>query len=540
MSLSAATCFSGIGAPEVAMPHWNWRWCAEIEKFPSAVMAARHPQSVNLGDVTADDFMQRASSFGRLDVLAGGPPCQAFSVAGLRKSMDDDRGNLSLRFVKIAHAIRPRNLLVENVPGWLNTPDNAFGCFLGAILGCDDALHSPADGAWPRTGMASGPLGRLCWTTLDAQYFGVAQRRRRVFVVVDFGGGADPASVLFEPQSMCRDNPPRRETGQRVAGTIARSSFSGGAGGRPEGAAVGHFQFVECGAQVSGPLHTKVPGQASIVDNTDKLISCEDVWPAEVAATLNAAFGSKRGTDNQHVLGGGSYFVPDVLGTLTARMMKSLGARDVEEGALLAVDPCDAQPIAFEANMSLQSPEVSGVNPTLTRRTHASIAFGVDYENNACKADEAIGPLLSGSKSGGGRPLPALAYRTTGNNGAYETGDRTDALTTSTDPNSHVIALQDCSGRDKSQGGPGWNKNVAYTLDTSALQGVATGWQVRRLTPVECERLQGFPDNFTNIEYRGKPAADGPRYKALGNSWAVPVGRWIMERIEKFMPEETA
>jgi DNA (cytosine-5)-methyltransferase 1 len=200
-----------------------------------------------------------------------------------------------------------------------------------------------------------------------------------------------------------------------------------------------------------------------------------------------------------------------------------------------------ATTICFEANMSMQTPQLGELHPTLTRRHHASLAFkvrggcdgggkgylgsdevaftisthqdqhilpaayGVDYENNASKAGEAIRPLLSGSKSGDGRPLPA-------------------------------IALQDCSGRDKSQGGPGWNKNVAYTLDTSALQGVATGWQVRRLTPVECERLQGFPDNFTNIEYRGKPAADGPRYKALGNSWAVPVGRWIMERIERFMP----
>jgi len=150
------------------MPHWEWLWCAEIEKFPSAVLAKRFPHSVNLGDVTAEDFMQRASAFGRLDVLAGGPPCQAFSVAGLRKSMADDRGNLSLRFVRIAHAVRPRNLVAENVPGWLNTPDNAFGCFLGAILGCDDALHSPADGKWPRVGMASGPLGRLCWATLAA------------------------------------------------------------------------------------------------------------------------------------------------------------------------------------------------------------------------------------------------------------------------------------------------------------------------------------------------------------------------------------
>ena len=134
MSLRAASCFSGIGAPELGGPQFEWLWHAEVEKFPSAVMAARFPDSTTLGDVTADDFLQRASAFGRLDLLVGGPPCQDFSVAGLRAGVAGDRGNLSLRFMEIAHAIRPRNLLVENVPGWRNMPDNAFSCFLGALV----------------------------------------------------------------------------------------------------------------------------------------------------------------------------------------------------------------------------------------------------------------------------------------------------------------------------------------------------------------------------------------------------------------------
>lgn len=525
--MRAATCFSGIGAPEVAMPHWDWLWHAEIEKFPSAVMAARHSGSVNLGDVTADDFMQRASSYGRLDVLAGGPPCQAFSVAGLRKSMDDDRGNLSLRFVKIAHAIRPRNLLVENVPGWLNTPDNAFGCFLGAILGHDDALLPCAlppigksnagwkwrkaadywrlvepdeDGVhriikdiggyescevervtldarhiptWPSVGMAAGPLGRLCWATLDAQFFGLAQRRKRVFVVVDFGGGADPVSVLFEPESLCRNPPARGKTGQVAAGT-----FEAGVGG------------------------------------------CR----------------KSKGTVAARMTAFGEYVDDGTASTVKARDYKD--ATDL-----------------------------------------IGSVFGVDYENNATLETQPMGPLMAGSKSGGGRPLPAVAYRTSGNCGAWETGDKTDALTKSSDPNSHVIAFSSKdSGNDAgddiaptlramnhvhshaSGGGQiavafseNQQANISESDVVSALNcgggkpgqsypavrvGLGDVWAVRRLTPTECERLQGFPDGFTDVQYRGKKAADGPRYKALGNSWATPVGRWILDRIERFMPHD--
>lgn len=229
--MRAATCFSGIGAPEMALPA-DWLWCAEVEKFPSAVMAARHPETENLGDVTADDFMQRVSSFGKLDLLVGGPPCQAFSVAGLRKGMEDSRGNLTLRWVEILHATRPRNAVTENVPGWLSMPDNAFGCFLGALVGADDALHSPInDGKWPSSGMVAGPGARAAWRVLDAQYFGVAQRRRRVFVVADFGEGADPAAVLFERKGLRRDIAPGGEERKDVAPTIsARTKGGGGLG----------------------------------------------------------------------------------------------------------------------------------------------------------------------------------------------------------------------------------------------------------------------------------------------------------------------
>jgi DNA (cytosine-5)-methyltransferase 1 len=176
--ISGATCFSGIGAPETAAPWIDWLWSAEIEAFPTAALAERHPESLNLGDVLANNFLDRAAALGPVSVLVGGPPCQAFSVAGLRQSLSDARGNLSLRWVQIIHAIGPVCSLTENVPGWLSTDDNAFGCFLGALVGSDDALCSPLDGGrWPRAGMVAGPRARAAWRVLDAQYFGVARRR---------------------------------------------------------------------------------------------------------------------------------------------------------------------------------------------------------------------------------------------------------------------------------------------------------------------------------------------------------------------------
>lgn len=144
--MRGATMFSGIGAPEVAMPWVEWLWCAEIEKFPSAVLAHRHPQIQNLGDVTATDFIDLAKAFGELDLLVAGSPCQAFSIAGLRRSLEDERGNLTLRLVEVVHAIEPRYLLWENVPGVLSTDDNAFGCFLGGLVGDSEAVV-PGGGA---------------------------------------------------------------------------------------------------------------------------------------------------------------------------------------------------------------------------------------------------------------------------------------------------------------------------------------------------------------------------------------------------------
>ena len=389
---------------------WTAAWFSEIEPFPCAVLKHHYPDVPNLGDMTALPEMIRSGQVEVPDLLCGGTPCQAFSVAGLRQSLDDERGNLSLTFCEIADAIdeqRKSIIFWENVPGVLSTKDNAFGCFLGALAGEDDALVPPG-GRWANAGFVDGPKRAVAWRILDAQYFGVAQRRRRVFVVASARADFDPAAVLFEFDGLRRDIAPSRQARQAVAPTVGT------------------------GAPFSRTGNSRIEADAMI-------------------AARMVAFGE---------------YIDDG----TASAMK---ARDYKDATDLV-----AQPIPIDT-MNMTPGHSSGglgfgqpgdPSFTLTKGHSHAVAQpyigGVDYENNAHTMDQPTGPLLKGSPTGGGRPLPAIA----------------------------------------------------------------TAMQVRRLTPVECERLQGFPDNYTNIKDK---CPDGPRYKALGNSWAVPVVRWIGERIDR-------
>lgn len=389
--MRAATCFSGIGAPETSAPWATWLWASEVEPFANAVLSERHPATANLGDVLAGDFLDRARAFGPLDLLVAGPPCQAFSIAGLRRSLDDARGNLTLRWVQVIHAIDPRWAVTENVPGWLSTKDNAFGCFLAGLVGADDPLRTPDGGSWPDAGMVAGPLGRAAWRVLDAQHFGVPQRRRRVFVVFSTGGRGDPAAVLFERHCLSGDHPAGGEAREDVAGALTASL-----GGVDENDAAGERLTAFGGNNQAGPINVATARNAHSSPHGRLDFESETFV---VATTLRARDGAK-GVDSD---------ATDTLitGTIDASMARSRGA-GTNPGAL--VGALSAQPGAQQQTY-----------------------------------------LASGA--------------------------------------------------------------------------------VRRLTPVECERLQGFPDGWTDVLYRGKPAADGPRYKAIGNSMAVPVMTWIIERI---------
>ena len=368
---------SGIEAATVAWHDiddigWNPVGFSEIEPFPSAVLSHHYSNVTNFGDMTK--FKEWNLDPNGVDILVGGTPCQSFSVAGLRKGLDDPRGNLALAYCAMLDHFRPTWFIWENVPGVLSSNGGRdFGSFLGAL-------------AELRYGFA--------YRVLDAQYFGVAQRRRRVFVVGHLGNWQRAAAVLFERQSLRRDTAPSRETRKDVTGA-SRKGFA-------------------------------------------------------------------SGSDQ------------DLMATLCAKDNEKWGCNQwVKEGKAI-IQPSYGIP----GNWIGRAPENGG---------------------NAVEPMHDVAPCLTGTdKHGVAHPMSA-----------FSVGNLAGTLRA--------------------------NPESGFRSDGSPVEGVAfSKTAVRRLTPIECERLQGFPDNYTNIPWRKKDESpDGPRYKALGNSMAVPVMRWIGERINK-------
>jgi DNA (cytosine-5)-methyltransferase 1 len=583
---------SGIEAASVAWHTLGWQAVAysEIEKFPSAILAHHYPDVPNLGDFTKIDV----TTLGRVDILAGGTPCQAFSVAGLRQSLADARGNLSLEFVRLAHELSAnnglRNAVWENVVGVLSTKDNAFGCFLGGLVGADDAVvpsERPADGksrkhwkwrkggrypvldddgeetgeysirepwhalSWPSAGMVSGPKGRAAWRVLDAQYFGVAQRRRRVIVVADFGNGADPAAVLFEPEGVFRHSPPSRETGKDVAPTIsARTKGGGGLG----------TDFDLDG----GLLH--VPEIARCVatrEGSSQDYETTTMVAVEVAPTMRAG-GNKTGGDRPygtdvdtcdslavvHSIQAGALRTnpdsgPDGVGvqegiayTLEARSEVQAICITGEISHALTAEGHDAS----EDGSGRRAPIVC-VHADAIGRSGDAATPSLDAAGVSRIRDPGMGVIDDGTSynlMANGQPhAVAIPFDTTQitsplNRSSPKDGDPCHPLSAGAHP--PAVAFQ------TSQSGVRVGE-VHATLDSNngsrRHNGAVVGSAVRRLTPMECERLQGFPDGYTDIPWRGKPTSpDGPRYKALGNSWAVPKFAWLGKRIAVLMPKQ--
>jgi len=357
---------SGIEAATVAWHDLGWKpvGFSEIEKFPSEVLAHHYPQVTNFGDMTK---YKDWNINGTVGLLVGGTPCQSFSVAGLRKGLEDPRGNLALTYVGILDKFRPKWCIWENVPGVLSSGNGRdFGAFLGAL----------------------GELGYgWAYRVLDAQNFGVAQRRRRVFVVGCLGSWESAAKVLFESESLSGNIEKSRE--KRKEATISFIPSVAGTLDR------------ECG---SGKLNHQTATSGHIIPT---------FWNGgQTAETITCTSDDQR--------------MPD-------------------KNRFQAV----LQPIPIHA----QATQYVG---------------GGDNRNN------------------------------------------------------------DGKGNGLGIGKPGDPMN---TLDTSSRHAAFHNMAVRRLTEVECERLQGFPDNYTNIK---ENCPSGSRYKALGNSMAVPVMKWIGERINEY------
>jgi DNA (cytosine-5)-methyltransferase 1 len=516
---------SGIEAASVAWHPLGWEaaWLSEIEPFPCAVLKHHYPDVPNHGDMTLLPEKILSGEVEAPDLFCGGTPCQAFSVAGLRNSLKDSRGNLSLTFVGIANAIdhvrsvrrdAPAIIFWENVPGVLNTKDNAFGCFLGALAGETEQIVPPGD-KWTNSGCVFGPQRTVAWRVLDAQYFGVAQRRRRVFVVASARDDFDPAAVLFEFEGVRRDIAPSRQA-RKVTPTISSS----GTGVSRVGFNCEDEWFIEtpviadCGVQLSGPLSARDYKDAG-TDGMNKISAKMVPVVQELVGALDTECGGNKLThqsvSNGHIVAArmvafGEYSVDG-----TASAMK---ARDWKDATDLVAQPAYAIQGSMIGRNDNAGPQGDGINEELcfTQNTidrHAvatPIAFPSTMSGTQHASAENIAPSM-GAKN----PM-AVAFNISPGKGELKDDIHvTDA---------HVSKTIDASASNPAmhQGG------------SAIVQAMA----VRRLTPVECERLQGFPDNYSNIPWRkAAESPDGPRYKALGNSWAVPVVRWIGKRIQE-------
>ena len=551
--MTGATMCSGIGAPETALPGVQWLWSAEVEKFPSRVLANRHQESMNLGDITAADFIDKARAFGHLNLLVAGTPCQAFSVAGNRRSLEDARGNLTLRFVEVVDAIKPDAVLWENVPGVLSTSDNAFGCFLAALVGADDAIVPEC--GWTNAGMVSGPRRNAAWRVFDAQYFGLAQRRKRVFVVACPRNGADPREILFECEGVPRHSAPSREAGETVAGTLdARPSGGGGPAGGTDGACGGYLQPVS---------HCLNAGGMGRIDcETETLVACEVSDTLGVGANQMTGFKTELVAHpvTHETLRYNGISHASTQGTNAGKILQSLreevGAEAFTEWGLGVFDSLH-ETVILRSNMLCSDPNEQA-------ESGKAKVVGGSRESAETLSGWAVREVL-GSECFGrtpqrrrlaeqlsrelGEAMPELPYEMSSAIrlvlGLWESGEGLGVLRQA------LSEIQEVGGSTESEGQSVHLSEVGYRGEPAEVlrrAGVRWGlsrqrilqppcptsetrsaFGVRRLLPVECEILMGFPKDYTALD----KAADGPRYKALGNSMAVPVVRWIGLRIVK-------
>lgn len=430
--LKIATVCTGIGSPDLAAQSLDWEhvFMSEVDPHASAVLAHRFPQVPNLGDMTKIDG---AKYRGSIDLICGGTPCQGFSIAGKRGGLDDPRSGLAIKFVELLAEVRPTWFVWENVPGVFSSANGRdFASFLGCLTG--RSISVPSRG-WSNSGILEGipSAYSVAWRTLDAQYFGVPQRRRRIFLVGYLGDWRPPAAVLFERESLSWNRPPSRKAKQ--------ADHAGSAG------------------STAIPIHDKATrhqggGDTRNGDGSGNGLGIGkmgDPSPTLTAGDRHAVFCFQQDTDGEPRINGSTS------GTLSSRYGGVGNCRP-----LIAFSSKDyGADATIELSPTLRSGEFD--KSWANGGAPPAIAFMANDSGNDAALD--IAPTL---RVGTGGNYPAIAFR-------------------------HIV---------------------------------------RSLTPRECERLQGLPDDWTQVEYRGKPMPDGPRYKMCGNSIAFPVIKWILSRID--------
>ena len=441
MTMRYLSICSGVGTDRLAWDGLGWECAgfAEIEPFPFAILAHRYPEVRNYGDFTAIP-----ADIGPVDLLVGGTPCQSFSVAGQRAGLDDPRGNLTLEFARLARRLRPRWIVWENVPGVLSSDQGRdFAAILTAFRECGYSV---------------------CYRVLDAQHYGVPQRRRRVFVVGHLGDDWRPsAAVLLESEGMSGHPATGQTAGEGVAWTLG-----GGAGSR-------------------GGHGTRLLTQCDL----DRATFIPVDLPA-ISGNVTTTWGAKNATNHEEACSGALIhgYAPDQSPTLQADCGSRVRNADVPLLAGTWWNGDDTAPCLTRKH-DHRMPDAGMFSAVLQPMLFdlAQITSKLNYSQ--ARPKNMVPPLNTVSQM-----HVALDIMMSNNGGSVYVAEE-----------------------------------VAYTLDQNQPQAVARSTVVRRLTPRECERLQGWPDDHTLVPYRGKPASDAPRYKAIGNGMAMPVLRWIGERI---------
>ena len=482
---------SGIEAASVAWHPLGWepQWFSEIESFPSEVLKQRFPDIPNLGDMTkltlTPTFNEKS-----IDLLVGGTPCQSFSVAGLRGGLADPRGNLMLTFLGLADAKKPKWIVWENVPGVLSSNGGKdFGTFLGAL----------------------GELGYgFAYRVLDAQYFGVAQRRRRVFVVGYLGDWRVAAAVLFERESLQGNTKPSRKKREEVTtdaqGSVGATVFAGN-----------QQSEIAATLQTTCDDYSRADGFNVIIDRAafNQGENAQYEPRIETGETMSSLVAK-----GPHAVAQPIGINGNIAGTIDANYFKGCGSANFGERDVVA------QPIAVtitfnDANGTRADRPNGGLYVTEEPRCTSALTCG----DNDTKVMQ---------------PIAVDTYN-------YTTNDHTTQTIRSQSDTEHIGAVLQSMAfpintENMFEGSTSYGRTVgennepSFALTKAHSHAVGTNMAIRRLTPKECERLQGFPDDWTKIPYRNKEAdqcPDAPRYKACGNSMAVPVMRWIGERIEK-------
>lgn len=456
---------SGIEAATVAWEPLGWKAAAysEIEPFPCSLLKHYYPDVPNLGDMT--EYKEWNIDGESIDLVCGGTPCQSFSVAGLRKGMDDPRGSLVFAFLGVVNTIKPRWVVFENVTGLLSSGGGRdFGAFLGAL--------AQLGYGW-------------CYRVLDAQYFGVPQRRRRIFVVGYLGNWRGAAAVLFERESLRRDLTPGKEAGQEVAAPITVGSSGRNskerkmiaipintmAATRPEGSDKNRQTF-------------------GIGNNGDPQFTLQEAHSHAVATNIAPPLRESPYCDNVSQENGLVCECVNAEGSTGQPFLtKSNLAKGVNNQTPLLIESevyplCGVNNPSKKQHGKIEGPD-NGPMFTLGTYDRHGVAISVKHDKE-----------------------PKIAIERTG---ALQASDGGSAIV------SVCAEMELHEDRDLFREERTWRQMA-----------------VRRLTPRECERLMGMPDDYTLIRHKGKPASDTARYKAIGNSWAVPPVRWLGRRIQMF------